>query len=221
MSQINNNNNNNTTAPTFPNPYITRKLNNMDKARMMKAERDNWTRTYHKTLKGLEVMIDIQRQIKEILKIAAEMNTIITEVENSILTASINNQTINITNIAEVSEDLRYLIQSNIENWVFQIQRMLPDELNVYKGQGNKYVDKHIQEIQDLYKENEDKKEERVEDEEIILIKPYKIDKLTSTTKSSFIDDEVKNLIKYMKFIWSPTCCGNHLSQRTNDLTNE
>ena len=88
----------------------------MDKARMMKAERDNWTRTYHKTLKGLEVMIDIQRQIKEILKIAAEMNTIITEVENSILTASINNQTINITNIAEVSEDLRYLIQSNIEN---------------------------------------------------------------------------------------------------------
>ena len=84
---------------------------------------------------------------------------------------------------------------------MFQIQRMLPDELNVYKGQGNKYVDKHIQEIQDLYKENEDKKEERVEDEEIILIKPYKIDKLTSTTKSSFIDDEVKNLIKYMKFI--------------------
>jgi len=61
-------------------------------------------------------MIDIQRQIKEILKIAAEMNTIITEVENSILTASINNQTINVTNIAEVSEDLRYLIQSNIEN---------------------------------------------------------------------------------------------------------
>jgi len=72
------------------------------------------------------MMIDIQRQIKEILKIAAEMNTIITEVaemntiitevENSILTASINNQTINVTNIAEVSEDLRYLIQSNIEN---------------------------------------------------------------------------------------------------------
>jgi len=78
---------------------------------------------------------------------------------------------------------------------------MLPDKLNVYKGQDNKYVDKHIQEIQDLYKENEDKKEERVEDEEIILIKPYKIDKLTSTAKSSFIDDEVRNLIKYMKFI--------------------
>ena len=58
MSQINNNNNN-VTAPTSPNPYITKKLNNMDEARMMKAERDDWTRTYHKILKGLEVMIDM------------------------------------------------------------------------------------------------------------------------------------------------------------------
>jgi len=57
-----------------------------------------------------------------------------------------------------------------------------------------------------LYKDKEDKKKERVEDEEVILIKPYKVDKLTSaTTKSSFIDDEVNNLIKYMKFICFPT----------------
>jgi len=65
MSQINNNNY--TTAPTSPNSYIMKKLNNMDEARMIKAERDNWTRTYHKMLKGLEVMIDVQRQVKEIL----------------------------------------------------------------------------------------------------------------------------------------------------------
>ena len=57
MSQINNNNN--VTAPTSPNPYITKKLNNMDEARMMKAERNDWTRTYHKILKGLEMMIDM------------------------------------------------------------------------------------------------------------------------------------------------------------------
>ena len=62
-------------------------------------------------------------------------------------------------------------------------------------------MDEHIQEIQDLYKENEDKKEERVEDEEVILIKPYEIDESILTTKSSFIDDEVENLIKYIKFI--------------------
>ena len=139
------------------------------------------------------------------LKIAAEMNTTMMEMEDSILTASINNRTVNATNIVGVPEDLQYLIQSDIENWVFQIQRMLANELDVYKEWGNKYVDEHIQEIQDLYKENEDKKEERVEDEEVILIKPYEIDKLTSTTKSSFIDDEVEALIKYIKFIWSPT----------------
>ena len=43
-----------------------------------------------------------------------------------------------------MSEDLRYLIQSNIENWVFQIQQMLADELDAYKGKGNEYVDINI-----------------------------------------------------------------------------
>ena len=73
-------------------------------------------------MKDLEAMIDMQRQIKEMLKIVAETNTTMTEMEDSILTASINNQTVNATNIAEMSEDLRYLIQNDIENWVFQIQ---------------------------------------------------------------------------------------------------
>ena len=75
MSQINNNNNNYVTAPTSPNPYITRKLNDMNETKIMKAERDDWTRTYHKILKGLEAMIDVQKQIKEMMKIMAEMNT--------------------------------------------------------------------------------------------------------------------------------------------------
>ena len=110
------------TAPTSLNSYIIQTLNNMDKVRMIKAERNNWTKTYHKTLKGLEVMIDMQRQIKNILKTAAETNMTITEVEDFILKASINNQVINVTNIAGVLEDLQYLIQSNMENQVFQIQ---------------------------------------------------------------------------------------------------
>ena len=75
MSQINNNNNNYITVPTSPNPYITRKLNNMNETKIMKTERDDWTRTYHKILKGLEAMIDVQKQIKEMMKIMAEMNT--------------------------------------------------------------------------------------------------------------------------------------------------
>jgi len=31
----------------------------MEEARMMKEERNNWTRIYHKTLKGLEIIIDV------------------------------------------------------------------------------------------------------------------------------------------------------------------
>ena len=91
-----------------------------------------------------------------------------------------------------------------MENQVFQIQQMLANELDAYKGRDNKYVDENIQEIQEIYKENEDKKEGKVEDKEIILIKLYEIDESTSMTKSSFINNEVENLIKYMKFIRSP-----------------
>jgi len=99
-SQLVNNNNNYTTAPTSPNSYISRKLNNMDQAQVIKKEREDWMRLYHKTLKGLETMIDVQRMVKNIKKLAEEVNTTITEVEESILTASINNRTTNATNIA-------------------------------------------------------------------------------------------------------------------------
>ena len=110
------------TTPTSPNPYISRKLNNMEEARMMKEERNDWTKLYHKMLKGLEVMIDVQKQVKNMIKIVAETNITITEIEDTILKASTNNQVINAMNITGVSEDLRYLIQSNMENRVFQIQ---------------------------------------------------------------------------------------------------
>jgi len=73
-------------------------------------------KTYYKMLKGLEAMIDVQKQIKDMTKIAAEANMTITEMEDSILKASINNQVINTMNITGVSEDLQYLIQSNMEN---------------------------------------------------------------------------------------------------------
>ena len=66
------------------------------------------------------------------MKIAAEANMMITEMED-ILKASINNRLINATNITGVSKDLQHLIQSDMENWVFQIQQMLADELDVYK----------------------------------------------------------------------------------------
>jgi len=56
------------------------------------------------------------------MKIVAEANMTIIEMEDTILKASINNWVINMTKITGVSEDLKYLIQSNMENQVFQIQ---------------------------------------------------------------------------------------------------
>ena len=116
-SQISNNNY--ATVPTFPNPYIFRKLNNMDQAQVMKKEREDWTRLYYKTLKGLETIIDVQRMVKDIKRLAEEANTIIIEVEGSVLKASINNRTTNTTNIAQISEDLQYLVQSDMDEQVF------------------------------------------------------------------------------------------------------
>jgi len=83
---------------------------------------------------------------------------------------------------------------------------MLADELDHYKGRGNRYVDDNIQEIQELYIDEEIKKEKgKVEDKEVILIKPYKVSTMTSSSSSqtSFITDEVKNLLKYIKFVRS------------------
>ena len=85
---------------------------------------------------------------------------------------------------------------------------MLADELDAYRRKENQYVNDNIQKIQELYKNKEQGKESnkgRVEDEEVILIKLYKISESTSLLELSFINDKVENLMKYMKFIWSPT----------------
>jgi len=78
----------------------------MDQAQVMKREREDWTRLYHKMLKGIEAMIDMQRMAKDLKKIAEETNMMITEMEEMILTASINNQMVNTMNITQISEDL-------------------------------------------------------------------------------------------------------------------
>ena len=87
----------------------------------MKKEREDWERMYHKTLKGLEVMIDVQRVMKNINKLAEEASTTVAEMEGTILMASINNHTTNAMNIIQIVEDLCYLIQSNMDNRAFQI----------------------------------------------------------------------------------------------------
>jgi len=86
---------------------------------------------------------------------------------------------------------------------------MLVDKLDAYKEKWNVYVDDNIQEIQELFKEEEIRKEDgKIKDKEVILVKPYEISQsksLTSLSTTSFIMDKVKNLLKYMKFVQSPT----------------
>jgi len=172
----------------------------------MKREQEDWSRLYHKTLKGLETMIDIQRMTKDIKKLAEEVNTMITEMEGIVLMASINNRVMNVTNITQISEDLRHLVQSNMDKRAFQIQRMLADELDRYKGRGNDYVDMNIKEIQELYI-TEERKEDKgaIENDEVILVRPYEVSSTTSSSMTSFITDEINNLAKYMKFVKTPT----------------
>ena len=201
-----NNNNTFATAPTSPNPYISRRLNNMDQAQVMKREREDWERLYHKMLKGIEAMIDIQRAVKNMKKLAEEAGTTVAEMEGVILTTSINNRTMNAMDITQIAEDLHYLIQSDMDDRAFQIQRRLADKLDRYKGKGNKYVDNNIKEIQEIYMDDEQKKKGTIENKEIILVRPYEVaSSTTSTSSSSFISDEVENLAKYIKFVKTPT----------------
>jgi len=58
----------------------------------------------------------MQKMVKDMKKIAEVANTTVMEMEGSILMASINNWTTNAMNILEISENLQYLIQSNIED---------------------------------------------------------------------------------------------------------
>ena len=89
-------------------------------------------------------MIDMQIMVKDIKKMAEEANTMIMEVEGSVLTASINNRMMNAMNIAQISEDLQYLVQIDMDEQAFQVQRILANELDRYKERGNSYIDENI-----------------------------------------------------------------------------
>ena len=75
---------------------------------------------------------------------------------------------------------------------------MLADKLDAYKGKGKVYVEDNIREIQELFKEEESKKEGgHIKEQEVILVKPYEMSKSSSlmTSTMSFITDEVENLL--------------------------
>jgi len=57
----------------------------------MKREREDWEKLYHKMLKGIEAMIDVQRAVKDMKKLVEEAGTTVAEIEGVILTISVNN----------------------------------------------------------------------------------------------------------------------------------
>ena len=68
-------------------------------------------------------------------------------------------------------------------------------------------MNENIREIQDLYieKEIQNKGKGRVKEEEVILIKLSETSESTSTKSLSFIDEEIDNLLRHMKFVKSLT----------------
>jgi len=93
-----------------------------------------------------------------------------------------------------------------MDDQALEVQRILADELDHYKGKGNNYVEENIREIQELYIKEENREEKgKVEDEEVILIKPYEVSTTTLSSSTSFITDEIEHLFKHMKFVRMPS----------------
>ena len=155
-------------------------------------------------------MINMQKQVQDIIKLVEEANTMITEIEETILKASNNYWILNTANIFSISGDLWSLVQSDIENQAYKVQRLLANKLDEYKGKENNYMNNNIKEIQELYKKEGEiqwryEKGKRIQDEEVLLYKPYKMSMESSSIQPTFIQDKLNNLEKYMKFIHSPT----------------
>ena len=99
-----------------------------------------------------------------------------------------------------------------MENQAYHIQKLLANELDSCKRKQNEYAKGHIKEIQDTYKQEgitikkqDVKGEQQIQDEKVLLYKPYKVDSLKfKTPKLIFIQDKIENLEKFMKFMQAP-----------------
>ena len=90
---------------------------------------------------------------------------------------------------------------------------MLVNKLGNCKGKGNKYVEGHINKIQDTYKQEDiemkiqepSKGKQQIQNEEVLLYKSYKVESSKpKTPEPKFIQDKINNLEKYMKFMQLP-----------------
>jgi len=91
-------------------------------------------------------MVDMQMQLQNIMKLAEKANIQITKIKFTILQTSNNYQMQTAGDIFSISEDLQNIIQSNMENQVYHIQKLLADELDNCKEKENNYVEGYIKE---------------------------------------------------------------------------
>ena len=137
-------------------------------------------------------MANIQLQVQNIVKLAEVANTQLAEIEMTILQASNDYKTQNARDIFSISQDLQNIIQGDMENQVYHIQTLLVDKLDKCKGKGKAYAKEHIKEIQDIYKQEDQRVkqpmtvdkgkqwENQVQDKEVFLYKLYKLYNLLS-----------------------------------------
>jgi len=64
----------------------------MELVKTMNNERKDWMKKYHKIIQGIERIVNVQLQFKNIIKLAEEANTQIAEIETTILQVSNNYQ---------------------------------------------------------------------------------------------------------------------------------
>jgi len=100
-----------------------------------------------------------------------------------------------------------------MENQTYHIQALLVDELDSCRGKGNEYAEVHIKEIQEAYKQEDiemkeletNKGKQQIQDKGVLLYKSYEVDSPRSKTpEPTFIQDEINNLDKYMKYMQAP-----------------
>ena len=60
----------------------------MDLIITLNNKRKNWMKKYHRIIRGLEMMTNIQHQLQNIIQQAGVVNTQLTEIETTILQAS-------------------------------------------------------------------------------------------------------------------------------------
>ena len=105
-------------------------------------------------------MANIQLQIQNIIKLVEVVNIQLAEIKTTALQASNNYRIQTVRDIFSILQDSQNIIQSNMENQVHHIQMLLADELDNCKGKGNTYADEHIKEIQNIYKQENQKIEQ-------------------------------------------------------------